>query len=947
MKKKIAVIILSLLCSANCLSQTLTRMRSYFDGNEAAAQYFIIGNEEDIDEPFEVDVTALTRGVHKMYVEVQDNEGRWSLYDEKNVQVIGGVQMATLNMFEYFFDDDPGFGEGTQVAVSGQNINSDFELSVAGLENGVHTLYMRVRDGANQWSLYTKHLIQVVGAVYENLIAAEYFFNADPGFGLGIQIPLNTFDVDENFDIDLAGLPKGVHKLCIRVQDAKGQWSLYDEHNIQVEGGLGYHEIIAAEYFFDSDPGFGNGLPIEIPAGQTFFDDEFEVVVPVDLNNGAHIMYVRVQDGSGQWSLYSTQNFNACAITIPTISVTGNPCQDNAVTLAVPSGYTSYGWSTNQTSTSISATESGTYTVTVTDSDCETTVSIDVLFGSLAVPEIMVTGGVCEGDVQTLTISGDYDSFLWSTNSSEPSINVTQQGNYSVVITDDGCEGIATVFIDFVETPTPVIIANGSTCTGSIQTLSTSGAYDSFVWSTTATSTAINVITSGTYSVTVADEGCEGSTSFDVEFYPLPNPTMNVSGGVCEGEVQTLQVVGSYDAFLWSTSAQTSFINVAESGTYFVTVYNGSCSATISESIEFNEVPQLDIVATGSGCTGGALTLNATLGYDEYLWSTEATTSFISITESGTYTVTVTEGDCSVEELYIAEFSDMEEPTIEVTGGQCEGEFQTLDAGPGYDSYLWSTIAITSFINVTQSGTYDVTVTEGSCSATISVEVEFISFPALVINVSGGNCTGDIQTLDAGPFYNEYLWTTNATTSFLNVTEEGTYGVTVSTDECTASETVDVNFILLPVPTINVNQNTLTCNQAGYNYQWYFNGNEIPGANSLSYNATQSGEYYVVISSGDCEEASGEIDFQYIGIKENHLYDFIAYPNPVSDVLSITNGYPMVQITLRDVTGKLVLSITCNSSQATVSMKTLSSGIYLLEVQQANGAKVVHDIVKE
>ncbi len=55
----------------------------------------------------------------------------------------------------------------------------------------------------------------------------------------------------------------------------------------------------------------------------------------------------------------------------------------------------------------------------------------------------------------------------------------------------------------------------------------------------------------------------------------------------------------------------------------------------------------------------------------------------------------------------------------------CPGQTITLDAGPGFLSYLWSTGATTRTITVSVAGTYSVTVTKGGCTASDSVNVSY------------------------------------------------------------------------------------------------------------------------------------------------------------------------------------------------------------------------------
>ena len=45
-------------------------------------------------------------------------------------------------------------------------------------------------------------------------------------------------------------------------------------------------------------------------------------------------------------------------------------------------------------------------------------------------------------------------------------------------------------------------------------------------------------------------------------------------------------------------------------------------------------------------------------------------------------------------------------------------------------------------------------------------------------------CPGDTLTLDAGPYFDTYLWSTGETTSSIRVAEEGLYKVTTTISDC-------------------------------------------------------------------------------------------------------------------------------------------------------------------
>ena len=57
--------------------------------------------------------------------------------------------------------------------------------------------------------------------------------------------------------ISTAGLATGVHRLALRARTGNGQWSATYFHEVFVGQGADY-----AEYYWDSDPGYGQATPI-------------------------------------------------------------------------------------------------------------------------------------------------------------------------------------------------------------------------------------------------------------------------------------------------------------------------------------------------------------------------------------------------------------------------------------------------------------------------------------------------------------------------------------------------------------------------------------------------------------------------------------------------------------------------------------------------------------
>jgi hypothetical protein len=142
---------------------------------------------------------------------------------------------------------------------------------------------------------------------------AEYYFNTDPGPGNGTAIILpepKTTAVELSVDVPvetIAGLDDGWHTLVCRFKDDDGDWAIAFVRRF-LKGldtaSQPTPDIVAAEYYFDSDPGPGNGTAVAVPAETT---QDLSVEIPSGtldaLSLGAHKLVVRTLDDEGDWSV--------------------------------------------------------------------------------------------------------------------------------------------------------------------------------------------------------------------------------------------------------------------------------------------------------------------------------------------------------------------------------------------------------------------------------------------------------------------------------------------------------------------------------------------------------------------------------------------------------------------------------------------------------------------
>jgi uncharacterized repeat protein (TIGR01451 family) len=287
-------------------------------------------------------------------------------------------------------------------------------------------------------------------------------------------------------------------------------------------------------------------------------------------------------------------------------------------------------------------------------------------------------------------------------------------------------------------TPSSTITASGPTtfCSGGSVTLSVPAvAGNTYLWSNLATTSSITVTAPGSYSVTVTNGlGCSSSSSpTNVTVNAIPTATITASGPTtfCAGGSVTLSapaILGN--TFLWSNGATTPSITVTATGSYFVTVTRNSCSATsASVNVTANTAPSATITASGptTFCAGGSVTLDAPAGAGfTYLWSNSATTQSITVTASGSYSVTVTDASgCSAVSSPTA-VNVTPAPSATITApatvaASSTGNIASVAAGPAGTLYSWS---ISGGAIATGQGTPSIAFSAGNTTAlTLGVNV--------------------------------------------------------------------------------------------------------------------------------------------------------------------------------------------------------------------------------
>lgn len=437
---------------------------------------------------------------------------------------------------------------------------------------------------------------------------------------------------------------------------------------------------------------------------------------------------------------------------------------DGSATISATGGSPPYTflWSTGASGSGITNTQSGfsagNYNVTITDFfDCEKLINVNILQ-----PDQLTINTLDQQDVTcfsnndgsiNISVTGfsGAASFLWSNQNDQPSISGLAPGSYTVTVTDSGnnCSQNAVFFIS--EPPIlnvePNNIGNVS-ChgdnDGTVFALASGGTANyNYIWNTGNTTSILNNITAGTYSVTVTDSnGCTDSTNININEPEAILVELNSSSNAtCLGASNGSITISASNGFppyqyLWQNGTTTAMNNNLLSGNYTVTVTDANnCTSSASFTVQTNSSFQIDVIDVENvRCHGDSTGMVSVTNNSQftYLWSNGTTGSQLVHAPAGVYTVVATDpAACQstplvidITEPPIIEASIMEADTV-LCPGESNGHLSlNLSGGTGPLIWQWSNGEITLTQDSLMAGIYNITVTDSTnCQVSKAIEI--------------------------------------------------------------------------------------------------------------------------------------------------------------------------------------------------------------------------------
>ena len=585
-------------------------------------------------------------------------------------------------------------------------------------------------------------------------------------------------------------------------------------------------------------------------------------------------------------------------MSIANVLVTDETCSNGLgnIDITVAGGQTpiTYSWSNGSTSEDISNLSSGTYTVTVTDGNgCQANAQavVNSASGAMAITQPIITNENCsngQGAIDiTLTGAALPVSYQWSNGSTIQDLTGLSAGSYSVTAIDNnGC----TVNASYTVTNSGASLAiQGVSITdeycgsgsGSISITMTGGSAPyNYSWSNGGTTSMINNLSAGSYTVTVMGaSGCQAQGSYTV----VNNPgNLVVTGNVTDencgdsaGAIDVTTTGGNMPlSFMWDSGQTTEDLSNLSAGPYNLTVTDDyGCAANFNGTVN-NISGGLSVTITSvtdEGCGSGNGAIDATItggGIISTVWDSGQTTEDISGLNAGTYTLIVTNNvgcSASATATVVNQTGSLAISFTNVGDENCldgQGFVDIEVTGTPAYTYSWDNAQTSQDAIGLSAGTYTVTITDGvGCQLVQSFTVNNVNSTNITASgvVVDATCTQPDGEIDLtvnggiGPF--NFSWDNGDNTEDITNLPPGDYVVTITdAANCQVSQTITVDSQSSGLGFTNLNISPETCTAqdgqivfftGGTADDYYLDGVNLGGwqANNLS-----AGTYLVAIT---------------------------------------------------------------------------------------------------
>jgi gliding motility-associated-like protein len=476
---------------------------------------------------------------------------------------------------------------------------------------------------------------------------------------------------------------------------------------------------------------------------------------------------------------------------------------------------------------------------------------------------------LCANSVITLRAGRSFKTYLWQDGATDSTYTANFPGIYHVTVTDScGLVQRDTVVIAIAPTVPFDLGPDLQRCNTDTVTITAPPGFIKYTWApnyniNTTNGQIVKVWPSVDTIYTVVAEVGSGCLVYDtIRVRVFPSPVINLGNDTsfCAGGSVTLNAGPGFTNYVWSTGASGQTITASTAGSYWVrgTTADGCVGTDTFRILNVYPLPVINLGNDTSLCQGSSLVLNPGAGFSSYQWQNGDLTPTFTAATAGLYWVQVTTANGCTKRDSLTILNVYPRPVINLGNDTsfCAGGSVTLNAGPGFTNYVWSTGAGGQTITASTAGTYWVRgTTADGCVGTDTLRILNV-YPLPVINLGNDTslCQGSSLVLNPGAGFASYQWQNGALTPTFTTATAGLYWVQVTTaNGCTKRDSLTI-LNIYPRPVINLGNDTSFCTGgsvtlnpgAGFvSYLWQ-NGTMAP-----TFTATTAGLYWVEVQNSN------------------------------------------------------------------------------------------------
>ena len=537
----------------------------------------------------------------------------------------------------------------------------------------------------------------------------------------------------------------------------------------------------------------------------------------------------------------------------------------------------------------------------------------DVIRRILTVQNDFITGAesICLNDSVALTALEEGGS--WT--SSNPNIaNVDSKGvikgiaagtaviSYSV--NNAGCE-IITASHNITVNPVNEVNANISSqnfCIGNKLTLNASRTGGKWYSNNSSvalidTSGYLQCLNAGNAGLKyIVNASCSITDKVSLQIFKPKRLFLGNDTSICGNTLFKIDAGNSFIKYKWNTNDTTESIIIKSTGIYGLKATDtNNCIASDSMVVKTLDIPVINWPIDSSFCQGTGMILTTPPNITSSVWQDGSSSTFYTVTKTGSYWVTVTgENNCinadtiQINEITLPLFTLGADTTL------CDTKTLSYEFNIPDVQYHWSDGSVSNKHVINKAGIYWLNINQNGCSSSDTINITYKPVPIVKIGNDTTLCENITKLLGVQIPNASFLWQDGSTDPNYLVYKPGQYYVTATLNNCSASDTIQITYRSIPYFTLG--PDTFICKGSQLklqpsvntpsNYLWQ------DGSSASSFNVNEEGLYYLKVFN-ECGSFSDSIKIANNICNLNLPSAFTPNRDGLNDVFRVKYAFPV------------------------------------------------------